>query len=52
MTITVNTMFCLIGNGEAEQVALAGGKQEMLSDPGASSCWAAVPWPAIGTCCE
>lgn len=49
MNITVSMMFCLIGNGEADQVALVRGKP---SERGARSCWAAVPCPAIGTSCE
>ena len=42
-------MFGLIDNGEADRVALVGGKQEMPSKPSARSCWAAAPCPAVGT---
>ena len=52
MNITVNMMFCLIGNGEADRVALVEGKQEMPSEPGARSHGAATPCPAIDTICE
>lgn len=41
--ITVKRIFCLIGNGEAGQVALVGERKEMPSGPSARSRRAAAP---------
>lgn len=40
------------GNGEADQVVLVTGKQEMPSEPGARNCRTDVPCPAFGTSYE
>lgn len=48
MNITVNIMFCFIGNGEAGQVALV----RRCPQPSARSHGTAAPCPAIGTSCE
>lgn len=42
-TAVVNRLFCVAGNGEADQIALAGGKKGMPSGPSARSCRAAAP---------
>lgn len=43
VNITVNRLFCVAGNGEADQITLVGGKKEMPSGPSARSCRAAAP---------